>query len=108
MAGANGRMGKNIIKLVGDDPDLAIVGAVEHPECPVLGADAGLNSGTQPNSVSITTDLRRALDRSAGVVIDFSSVQNTLENLERCIEFKCPIVIGTTGFDDAQKAWLPS
>lgn len=106
VSGANGRMGKNIIKMVIDDADLALVGATEHPQCPVLGADAGLNAGTSQTSVSITKDLQRALEKNKGVVIDFSSIENTLENVRRAVEFKTPVVIGTTGFTPEQREEL--
>lgn len=103
VCGANGRMGKQIIELVLNDPDMCLAGAVEHPDCKVLGADAGLNAGTRQTSVSITSDLRRSLDKKRGVVIDFSSVESTMENIKRAIQYEVPIVIGTTGFDEAQR-----
>lgn len=103
VCGANGRMGKQIINLVLQDNDLCLAGAVEHPNCPVLGADAGLNAGVRQTSVSITSDLRRALEKKRGVVIDFSTVDSTMENIKRAVQFEVPIVIGTTGFSDPQR-----
>ncbi len=104
VSGANGRMGKNIIKMVISDPTLLLVGAEEHPDSPVLGADAGLNAGFQQVSVSISKDFKRALEKSKGVIIDFSSVENTMENVKRAVEYNTPIVIGTTGFTAEQNA----
>lgn len=104
VSGANGRMGKNIIKMVISDPSLQLVGAEEHPDSPVLGADAGLNAGFQQVSVSISKDFKRALDRHKGVIIDFSTVENTMENVKRATEYNTPIVIGTTGFTPEQYA----
>lgn len=102
VAGANGKMGKNIIKLVMKDSSLALVGASEHHDCPVQGADAGLNAGMQVASVTISTDLERSLQRQKGVVIDFSSPETTMNNLARAVKYKTPIVIGTTGFSAEQ------
>lgn len=102
VSGANGKMGKEIIRQVIEDPSLYLAGASEHPECPVLGADAGLNAGSGQVSVSITADLRRSLERNQGVIIDFSSIENTMENIKRAIEFKTPLVLGTTGFNEEQ------
>ena len=102
VSGANGRMGKQIISLVVENPGLSLAGAVEHPDCPVLGADAGLNAGTKQISVSITSDLKRSLEKRKGVVIDFSSVESTLENIKRAVDYSTPMVIGTTGFDKDQ------
>lgn len=102
IAGANGRMGKNIIRLVVDDPVTRLVGASEHPESPVQGADAGLNASTHNISVTIAADLERSLQKHKGVVIDFSSPETTLKNIERAKQYKTPTVIGTTGFTEEQ------
>lgn len=106
VSGANGRMGKQIIQEVVADQDVFLAGAVEHPHCAVLGADAGLNSGVQQISVTITNDLKRSIENQKGVVIDFSSVESTLENLKRCMDFGIPMVIGTTGFNQEQKDFI--
>jgi 4-hydroxy-tetrahydrodipicolinate reductase len=102
VCGANGKMGKQIINLVLSDPELCLVGASERSDCPVLGADAGLNAGSRQASVSITTDLKRAMDKYQGVIVDFSSVESALENLRRASEFGLPVVLGTTGFTPEQ------
>lgn len=104
VAGANGKMGKNIIKLIMNDPDLMLAGASERPDSPVQGADAGLNAHTQNASVTISPDLDRFFQKQKGVAIDFSSPETTLRNLERAQKNKIPMVIGTTGFTEAQVA----
>lgn len=101
VAGANGRMGKTIINLIMNDPALKLFGASEHTKSPVQGADAGLNAGAQTASVTITPDLDRVLQKNKGVIIDFSSPETTLANVARAVKNKAPIVIGTTGFDEA-------
>lgn len=102
VCGANGRMGKNIIQIVAEDKTMALVGATERMDSPVQGADAGLNAGSRQLSVSITADLGRALQKHRGVIIDFSSTESTLGNLERAVQYGAPIVVGTTGFDTGQ------
>ncbi len=106
VSGANGRMGKNIIKMIISDNALQLVGASEHADSPVLGADAGLNAGFSQVSVSISKDLKRALEKHKGVIIDFSTVANTLDNVKRAREYATPIVIGTTGFTPEQQAQI--
>lgn len=108
VSGANGRMGKQIIRMVVEDAELYLAGASEHPDSPVLGADAGLNAVTTQTSVSIMGDMRRYLEKSKGVMIDFSSIENTLENVGRAVEFLTPMVIGTTGFDAKQRELIQS
>ncbi|MCP5464581.1 MAG: 4-hydroxy-tetrahydrodipicolinate reductase [Deltaproteobacteria bacterium] len=107
VAGANGRMGKNIIRMVVEDPKTMLVGATDHPESSVQGADAGLNAGTQVASVTISPDLERSLQKAHGaVIIDFSSPETTVKNVERAKEFKTPLVIGTTGFSEEQREFI--
>lgn len=103
VTGANGRMGKNIIKLVMEDKDLSLMGATEHPNSPAIGADAGLNAGTQPTSVMIASDLETFFKQAQGVIIDFTLPASTLKNLEFALTHNVPIVIGTTAFNEEQK-----
>lgn len=105
VAGANGRMGKTIISQIMDDATARLFGASESTGSPVQGADAGLNAGSHAASVTITPDLERALQKfKGGVVIDFSSPETTIANIDRAVKHKTPIVVGTTGFDDKQHA----
>jgi 4-hydroxy-tetrahydrodipicolinate reductase len=106
VAGANGRMGKNIIKLVVADPEARLVGASERSDSEVQGADAGLNAGVHVTSITISSDLERYLQKSSGVIIDFSNPQTTLKNIERAVASKTPIVIGTTGFTDEERSLI--
>lgn len=108
ISGANGRMGQNLIKMTMDDPALRLAGATESPTSPLQGADAGLNAGTQNASVTITPDFDRPLQKwkSPAVIIDFSSPAVTLNNVERAVEYKVPVVIGTTGFTEQEEAKL--
>lgn len=106
VSGANGRMGKNIIKLAMEESGLRLAGATESPDSSLQGADAGLNAGTQNASVTISPDFDRPLQKwsSPAVIIDFSSPAVTLNNIERAVEYKVPVVIGTTGFTDEEEA----
>jgi 4-hydroxy-tetrahydrodipicolinate reductase len=69
---------------------------------PAIGKDAGSFSG-QPTGVLITPDLRVGLADSE-VLIDFTRPEGTLEHIKVCRELGVALVIGTTGFTDAQKA----
>jgi 4-hydroxy-tetrahydrodipicolinate reductase len=104
VAGASGRMGRMLVEAVLGAPDLRLHGALDMPGSPALGQDAaaflGRNSG-----VAITDDLTSGL-RGADVLIDFTRPAGTLAHLARCRELGVKAVIGTTGFDDAQKAQI--
>ena len=67
-----------------------------------LGADAAAFLG-QTSGVKITSDLAAGLG-GAQVLIDFTRPEGTMAHLAKCRELGVKLVIGTTGFTDAQKA----
>ncbi len=102
--GAAGRMGRRLIALVGEADDLELVCAVEPAGSPALGEDAGEQAGVGTSGVAIAEDFSPGLD----VLIDFSSPEGTSSALRFCLVHKKPIVIGTTGFSDEQRAEIDS
>ncbi|WP_374586384.1 4-hydroxy-tetrahydrodipicolinate reductase [Ideonella dechloratans] len=102
IAGASGRMGRMLIEAVQAASDCALAGALDRAESPALGLDAtgwlGMASG-----VAITDDLAQGLAQ-ADVLIDFTRPEGTLAHLAACRAQGVRMVIGTTGFTDAQKA----
>jgi 4-hydroxy-tetrahydrodipicolinate reductase len=101
IAGASGRMGQMLIDAVRAAPDCTLTGALDMATSASIGKDAGAISG-QPIGVSITADLRQGLQGSQ-VLIDFTRPEGTMEHLKVCRELGVALVIGTTGFTDAQK-----
>jgi 4-hydroxy-tetrahydrodipicolinate reductase len=102
VAGASGRMGRMLIEAVTAAPDLQLHGALDVPTGSALGQDAAAFLG-RSSGVAITADLDRGL-AGADVLIDFTRPEGTLAHLARCHALGVKAVIGTTGFDDAQKA----
>ncbi len=102
IAGASGRMGRMLIEAVHNAADAQLAGALDIAASPAIGADAsaflGANSG-----VTITSDLRAGL-KNARYLIDFTRPEGTMEHLRVCRELGVKMIIGTTGFTDAQKA----
>ncbi len=80
VAGASGRMGKMLIEAVQSADDCTLSGTLD------LGCD-----------------LRENLKNSAAL-IDFTRPEGTMEHLAVCRELGIAVVIGTTGFSEAQKA----
>lgn len=80
--GVSGRMGRAVIAAVEEAPDAAVKGTTT-------------SSG----------DPAAAL-RGADVAIEFALPQATAANLAACVAAKRPIVIGTTGHDEAQRAQI--
>jgi 4-hydroxy-tetrahydrodipicolinate reductase len=105
VVGAAGRMGKNLIEAVGMTKGLELTAATEHPDSSLIGADAGEVAGVGKLGVTIAADLA-AVVNDFDVVIDFTGLAPTLNHLSICREHGKKIVIGTTGFDDAQKTQI--
>jgi 4-hydroxy-tetrahydrodipicolinate reductase len=95
-------MGQMLIDAIRGADDCRLSGALDIASSPAIGKDAGSLSG-QPTGVLITADLRAGLADSQ-VLIDFTRPEGTLEHLKVCRELGVALVIGTTGFTEAQKA----
>ena len=103
MFGASGRMGRTIVPLIVESSDLRLSGALAAPQDASIGHDAGVVAGTAPVAVSITSDPERAL-QGADVAIDFTLPAASLSHARHCLAHKVPLVIGTTGHDEAGRA----
>ena len=104
IAGASGRMGRMLIEAVIASPDLQLTGALDAAGNPCLGTDAGAFLGKN-TGVLITSDVAQGL-ANAQVLIDFTRPEGTLAHLAAAADKGVRVVIGTTGFDDAQKAQI--
>jgi 4-hydroxy-tetrahydrodipicolinate reductase len=104
--GALGRMGARLIQLIVEDPVLKLAAALEREGHPRLGDDAGILAGVAPMGISLSgvAPSKAAID----VMIDFSSPQAALAIADWCKGQNVPLVVGTTGFDPAQRLVLES
>ncbi len=102
VAGASGRMGQMLVDAVRQADDCVLAGALDVAASPALGQDAGAATG-KPTGVNITADLKAGLS-PAQVLIDFTRPEGTMAHLAACRALGVNLVIGTTGFSDAQKA----
>ena len=100
VAGASGRMGRNLIKAVAETEGLVLTAAVDRPGNSFIGTDAGELAGMGSLGVAITDDLVKVVE-DFDVVIDFTRPEGTLRHLAICTEQGKQMVIGTTGFDEA-------
>ncbi|MDH3288626.1 MAG: 4-hydroxy-tetrahydrodipicolinate reductase [Betaproteobacteria bacterium] len=101
VAGASGRMGRALIDTVLRDAGLALAAALEVNGNPHVGSDAGGLAGS-PCGVKITDDVAKAL-AGCDVLVDFTRPEGTMAHLAACRKQGVRLVIGTTGFSDAQK-----
>ena len=102
ITGAAGRMGRSLIEAVYNTDGLELTVALEHPDSTLLGSDAGDLAGLGKLGVTVGADLAAAGD-AFDVLIDFTRPQPTLANLAICRSAGRRMVIGTTGFSEAQK-----
>lgn len=100
IAGASGRMGRELIEAIVPESDVQLTVALDQQGSVSCGQDAtaflGRNSG-----VFITDDIEALAD--ADVLIDFTRPEGTMRHLEACLRHGVKMVIGTTGFDEAQR-----
>lgn len=102
IAGSSGRMGRMLIEAVEAADDCVLAGALDVAGSPALGTDATAWLGRE-SGVKVTADVRTAL-ADAQVLIDFTRPEGTMAHLAVCRELGVRAVIGTTGFNEAQKA----
>ncbi|MDR3320705.1 MAG: 4-hydroxy-tetrahydrodipicolinate reductase [Desulfovibrio sp.] len=98
VVGANGRMGRTLVGLAAAAPDLTLAGLVDCGDhlhalavfgCPAFDA------------------LEKALSDAPGaVIIDFTTPEVSLQSARIAADTGCPLVVGTTGFSDAQMRQL--
>jgi 4-hydroxy-tetrahydrodipicolinate reductase len=105
VVGAAGRMGKILIEACHDNDNATLTAATEYPESTLIGADAGEIAGIGNNQVIIAASLAEA-QQDFDVVIDFTRPEPSIDHLNWCLDNNKKIIIGTTGFSDAQKAQI--
>ncbi len=104
IAGASGRMGHMLIEAVSTADDCELAGALDIDGSPAIGTDPVAFLG-RTSPLRVTADVQVAL-QNATVLIDFTRPEGTLAHLAACRERGVGMVIGTTGFSDAQKALI--
>jgi 4-hydroxy-tetrahydrodipicolinate reductase len=102
IAGAAGRMGRNLVKSTISMDNATLGAANERPQSSLIGVDVGELSGEGKLNIALVDDFKKALN-DFDVVVDFTVPKNTLSNIQLCKEAGKAIVIGTTGFTEEQK-----
>jgi len=102
VAGASGRMGQMLIEAIRKSQDCTLAGALDVAASPGLGTEAAAFLG-QKSGVLIQSDIATGL-KDAHLLIDFTRPEGTMAHLAVCRALGVKLVIGTTGFSEAQKA----
>jgi len=105
VTGAAGRMGKTLVQTIHDADDLRLAAALEHPDSPALGQDAGELAGVGTLGVTVCADVGSVIE-DFDVVVDFTVPSATLHLADTCRAAGKAMVIGTTGFQQDELARL--
>lgn len=103
IAGAAGRMGRVLTRIVHETPGAELAGGLEPKGTVHVGSDMGELAGLGRLDVAITDD---PLDLLSGVdgIVDFTIPAATLALVELSAQARIVHVIGTTGIDEAGNA----
>ncbi|MBK1716691.1 4-hydroxy-tetrahydrodipicolinate reductase [Thiocystis violacea] len=103
IAGAGGRMGRNLVQAVTQTEGLRLGAATERAGSSLIGVDAGELAGVGHLNVPVVEDLSSVMG-AFDVFIDFTLPAVTMAHLAHCRAAGKRMVIGTTGLDERQRA----
>ena len=103
IAGAGGRMGRVLTRIVHETAGAEIAGGLEPKGSPHIGADMGTLAGIGALGVAITDDPLALFTRIDGI-IDFTVPKASLALAELSAQARIVHVIGTTGIDEQGEA----
>lgn len=107
VAGAGGRMGRTLTRVISEAPGAVLVGALEAPGSELLGKDAGVLAGLPANDVKLSADLW-SMSAGADGILDFTVPAATIANVAIAAERGLVHVIGTTGMSPSDDAVIRS
>ena len=92
--GAGGRMGRRIIELALNDKELEVILALERKGHHLIGKNIDkVKISSTPDGIFL-----------ADAIIDFTIPEASMENLAYVLQYKKPLVLATTGFNEEQTA----
>ena len=92
VSGCQGRMGQSITRLALKDKEFTLTTLLERQDHPNIGKSA--------HKVKISADNKDL--NGCDVLIEFTSPDATIDNLQACLDNKVKMVIGTTGLSPEQ------
>jgi len=107
VAGAGGRMGRALTRVISETPGAVLAGALEAPGSELLGKDAAVLAGLPANGIKLSGDLW-ALSKDADGILDFTVPGATIANVAIAAQRGLVHVIGTTGLSSSDDAVIKS
>jgi 4-hydroxy-tetrahydrodipicolinate reductase len=98
VTGANGKMGQEVIRMISEQEDFELVGAVDVSN---VGEDIHQLLGIDAPAVEISDDLALTLEKTdANVLVDFTNVTVVMDNVKVAMEKEIDVVVGATGITE--------
>src|SRR2546421_12771759 len=107
VAGAGGRMGRALVRVLSETGGAVLVGALEAPGFALLGKDAGVLAGLPDNGIKLSADLW-TLSADADGILDFTVPAATIANVAIAAQRGLVHVIGYTGLSVSADASIKS
>lgn len=102
VAGASGRMGQSLIRLINETNGLRLSGALDRTGSPMIERDVSELAGIKQTGIVISDNIEQTL-AGADCLLDFTSPEATLNHLNYTATAGIVHVIGTTGFTHQQE-----
>ncbi|NLY56252.1 MAG: 4-hydroxy-tetrahydrodipicolinate reductase [Firmicutes bacterium] len=104
VVGACGKMGSEVVRAIDGEPDLELVGAVDHSH---TGEDIGSIALGRTNGVLVDNNLERALAKAEPeVCVDFTRPEGLFSRIQTVLNAGVHPVVGTTGLTQVELADL--
>jgi 4-hydroxy-tetrahydrodipicolinate reductase len=101
VVGACGRMGRTVCRAVAEDPELALVAAVDRSH---VGESIGSLIGVPQLDVAVVDELHELLGAEVEVAVDFTHPDVVLDDVTWAVEHGVDMVVGTTGLTEVDLA----
>ena len=98
--GATGKMGREVVKALWDDPDMLPAGGISRNSA--LSVIDLPNGSSMPHSTAIEEAIQKAthLGHSPSVLVDFTNADAAMKAIRQAAPHGIDVVIGSTGFTD--------
>ena len=107
VAGAGGRMGRALTRVITETEGAVLAGALEAPTSELLGQDAGVLAGLPANGIELSADLW-SMSANANGILDFTVPAATIANVAIAAQRGLVHIIGTTGLSASDDAVIKS
>ena len=97
-----GNMDKLIVEAAAKRDDIKIVGGIGTPGRDYIGKDIGIVAGIGSEVGAVVYDNIEEIIEECDLVVDFSTVELSMEMLDACLAHKKAFICGTTGFNEEQ------